>query len=119
MTARVIEYVADGLNLRVGKKVNGTVVEGFLYDGQHQPVAWLDGAGAVKATFVYGLHVNVPEYMTTGGHTYRILTDHLGSPRLVVDTSSGAVAQRMLRLEYDSRLRIVQKEADVRGIRLL
>jgi RHS repeat-associated protein len=98
--ARVIEYVVDGLNRRVGKKVNGTVVEGFLYDGQLRPVAWLDGAGAVKATFVYGLHVNVPEYMTvTGGGTYRILTDHLGSPRLVVDTTSGAVAQRM---DYDS-----------------
>jgi YD repeat-containing protein len=30
---RVIEYVVDGFNRRVGKKVNGTVVEGFLYDG--------------------------------------------------------------------------------------
>ena len=62
---RVIEYVVDGLNRRVGKKVNGALVEGFLYDGQLRPVAWLDGTGAVKATFVYGLHVNVPEYMTT------------------------------------------------------
>jgi len=62
---RTVEYVVDALNRRVGKKVNGTLVEGFLYDGKLRPVAWLDGAGAVKATFVYGLHVNVPEYMTT------------------------------------------------------
>ncbi|HJW76259.1 MAG TPA: hypothetical protein VJ787_11445, partial [Thermoleophilia bacterium] len=96
---RVIEYVVDGLNRRVGKKVNGALVEGFLYDGQLRPAAWLDGTGAVKATFVYGLHVNVPEYMTTSAGTFRILTDHLGSPRLVVDTSSGAVVQRM---DYDS-----------------
>jgi RHS repeat-associated protein len=61
--------------------------------------AWLDGTGAVRATFVYGLHVNVPEYMTTSAGTFRILHDHLGSPRLVVDTTSGAVAQRM---DYDS-----------------
>ncbi len=61
--------------------------------------AWLDGGGAVKATFVYGLHVNVPEYMTTSAGTFRILTDHLGSPRLLVDSGSGAVVQRM---DYDS-----------------
>jgi RHS repeat-associated protein len=96
---RVIEYVVDGLNRRVGKKVNGTVVEGFLYDGQLRPVAWLDATGAVKATFVYGLHVNVPEYMTTSAGTFRFIHDHLGSPRLVVDSSSGAVVQRM---DYDS-----------------
>jgi RHS repeat-associated protein len=96
---RVLEYVADGLNRRVGKKVNGSMVEGFLYDGQLRPVAWLNGAGQVYATFVYGLHVNVPEYMTTSAGTFRILTDHLGSPRLVVNTANGAVAQRM---DYDS-----------------
>jgi RHS repeat-associated protein len=39
--------------------------------------------------------VNVPDYMVRGGATYRILHDHLGSPRLVVNTSTGAVAQRM------------------------
>ena len=72
----------DGLNRRVGKKVNGTLTEGFLYDGQLRPVAWLNGSGAVYATFVYGLHVNVPEYMVVGSTTYRFITDHLGSPRL-------------------------------------
>jgi RHS repeat-associated protein len=30
--------------------------------------------------------------------TYRIISDHLGSPRIVVDTSTGAIAQRM---DYD------------------
>jgi RHS repeat-associated protein len=96
---RVIEYVVDGLNRRVGKRVNGTLVEGFLYDGKLRAIAWLDASGAVKATFVYGLGVNVPEYMTTASGTFRIITDHLGSPRLVVDTSSGAAVQRM---DYDS-----------------
>ena len=96
---RTIDYVVDGLDRRVGKKVNGTLVEGFLYDGQLRPVAWLNGAGQVYATFVYGLKVNVPEYMTTSAGTFRILTDHLGSPRLVVNTTTGAVAQRM---DYDA-----------------
>ncbi len=94
----VIEYIVDGQNRRIGKKVNGVLVEDFLYEGQLRPVAWLDGTGAVKARFVYGTRVNVPEYMVVGASTYRILTDHLGSPRLVIDTSSGAVAQR---IDYD------------------
>jgi RHS repeat-associated protein len=40
----------------------------------------------------------VPEYVVQGGTTYRLLSDHLGSVRLVVDTATGAVAQR---LDYD------------------
>jgi RHS repeat-associated protein len=95
---RTIEYVVDGLNRRVGKKVNGALVEGFLYEGQLRPVAWLDASGAVKARFVYGTHVNVPEYMVTASGTFRIVTDHLGSPRVVVDAASGAIIQRV---DYD------------------
>jgi RHS repeat-associated protein len=36
--------------------------------------------------------------MIKGGITYRILSDHLGSPRLVIDTSTNAIVQR---LDYD------------------
>jgi RHS repeat-associated protein len=36
--------------------------------------------------------------MVKGGVTYKIITDHLGSPRFVIDSSSGAIAQRM---DYD------------------
>jgi len=61
-------------------------------------VAELDGAGTVVSRFVYGTKANVPDYMVKGGVTYRILSDHLGSVRLVVDASTGAVAQR---LDYD------------------
>jgi YD repeat-containing protein len=41
-----IEYVIDGANRRIGKKNNGELVQGFLYDGS-RIVAELDGAGAV------------------------------------------------------------------------
>jgi RHS repeat-associated protein len=40
----------------------------------------------------------VPDYMVKAGVAYRIISDHLGSPRLVVDTATGAIAQRM---DYD------------------
>ncbi len=43
----------------------------------------------------YGERPNVPEAMVRDGRLYRILTDHLGSLRAVVDASDGTVAQRM------------------------
>ena len=93
-----IDYLIDGLNRRIGKRVNGALVQGFLYDGQLRIVAELDGAGHVVSRFVYATRINVPDYMIRGGVTYRLLTDHLGSPRLVVDTITGQVVQRM---DYD------------------
>jgi RHS repeat-associated protein len=96
---RRIDYVADPLDRRVAKMVNGALVEGFLYDGRLRPVAWLNGAGVVRARFVYAAHANVPEYMSTAVGTYQIITDHLGSPRLVLDAATGAVLQQ---LEYDA-----------------
>jgi RHS repeat-associated protein len=93
-----IEYVIDGQDRRVGKKVNGALEQGFLYDGALQIVAELDGAGAIVSRFVYTGSGNVPAYMVRGGVEYRIVTDHLGSPRLVIDASTGEIVQRM---DYD------------------
>jgi RHS repeat-associated protein len=93
-----VEYVVDAADRRVGKKVNGQLVQGFLYQGQLAPVAELDGAGNVVSRFAYGTKPNVPDYMEKSGKTYRIITDQVGSVRLVVDASTGEVAQR---LDYD------------------
>jgi RHS repeat-associated protein len=90
-----IDYLIDAQNRRIGKKVNGALVEGFLYRNQLQPVVWLNGNSTVRATFVYGLRPNVPEYMIQGGSTYRLITDQVGSVRLVVNTTTGAVAERI------------------------
>jgi RHS repeat-associated protein len=46
----------------------------------------------------------VPDYLIKGGATYRIVTDHLGSPRLVVNTATGAIAQQMDYDEYGNVL---------------
>ncbi|WP_159436043.1 NHL domain-containing protein [Microbulbifer donghaiensis] len=94
-----IEYVIDGRDRRIGKKVNGQLVQGFHYEDQLSPVVELDGSGNIVARFVYAEKVNVPAYMIKGGTTYRIISDHLGSPRLVVKASTGEIAQRM---DYDA-----------------
>ena len=95
---RSVEYISDGENRRIGKKVNGVLMQGLLYKDGLNPVAELDGAGNVVSTFVYGTKSNVPDFMIKGGATYRMISDHLGSPRLIVDTGTGAITQRM---DYD------------------
>jgi RHS repeat-associated protein len=100
-----IEYVVDGQNRRIGKKVDGVLTQVFLYGSQLRPVAELDGAGNVVTRFVYGSRINVPDYMVRGGATYRLLTDSLGSVRLVVDTATGTIAER---LDYDEFGQIIQ-----------
>ncbi|MFZ5697986.1 MAG: RHS repeat-associated core domain-containing protein [Pseudomonadota bacterium] len=79
--------------------MNGVLVRGFLYQDQLRIAAELDAANTVVSRFVYGTRINVPEYMVKAGTTYRIVTDHLGSVRLVVNTTDGSIAQRM---DYDS-----------------
>ena len=93
-----LDYVIDGQQRRVGKKVNGTLVQGFLYQNQLNPVAELDGNGNIVSRFVYASKGNVPDYLIKGGVTYRIISDHLGSPRLVVNVTTGVIVQRM---DYD------------------
>jgi RHS repeat-associated protein len=97
--SRQIEYVIDGRNRRLGKKVNDVLTQGFLYQDSLNPIAELDGEGHVVSRFVYGSKANVPDYILKDGETYRIISDHLGSPRLVVDISDGSVAQR---IDYDA-----------------
>lgn len=93
-----VDYVIDGQNRRIGKKIDGTLVQGFLYQDQLNPVAELNGAGNVVARFVYGSKSNVPDYMIKDGNTYRIISDHLSSPRLIVNIADGSIAQR---IDYD------------------
>jgi len=93
-----IEYLIDGQNRRIGKKVNGTLMQSFLYQDQLEPVAELDGSNNIVSRFVYGSRANVPDYLIKAGVTYRIITDPVGSVRLVVDVATGAIAQR---IDYD------------------
>lgn len=93
-----IEYVIDGANRRVGKKVNGVLVQGWLYQDGLKPVAELDGNGNVVSRFVYGTSAITPDYMVKNGTTYRIICDHLGSPRVIIETATGQVVER---IDYD------------------
>jgi RHS repeat-associated protein len=116
-----IEYIIDGQDRRIGRRVNGVITQGWLYKDQLNPVAELNSDGSIRSLFVYAddaqgsadatgagstrtTEANVPAYMIRDGVTYRIISDHLGSPRLVINTSDGVVAQR---LDYDEFGRVV------------
>jgi RHS repeat-associated protein len=100
----VIDYLTDGQNRRIGKRVNGSLVQAFLWQSQLQPIAEMDGSGNVLSRFIYASGGNVPDYMVKGGVTYRIIKDHLGSPRIVVDIATDTVAQE---LDYDEFGRVL------------
>jgi RHS repeat-associated protein len=62
----------------------------------------------VVSRFVYGASGITPDYMIRGGVEYRILTDGRGSPRLVLNAATGAVAQRV---DYDEFGNVLQDTA--------
>src|SRR5207247_2776818 len=68
------------------------------------PTAELGCAGTLASRCVYATRVNVPDYMVKSGVTYRFVLDHLGSPRLVVNTTTGQIVQRM---DYDEFGRVL------------
>jgi RHS repeat-associated protein len=54
---------------------------------------------------VYGSKSNVPDYYTdASGNIYRILSDHLGSPRLIVNVATGSIVEEVLHDEFGNAL---------------
>lgn len=54
-------------------------------------LAELDGSGSIVSRFIYATHINIPDLILKEGHLYRVITDHLGSLRRVVDVDSQEV----------------------------
>lgn len=73
-----------------------------------KPIAETDASGNVVSFFVYGSSPLTPDYMTRDGNTYRLIRDHVGSVRLVIDTATGTIAQR---IDYDSFGNVVSDSA--------
>ena len=94
-----VDYVHDALGRRVGRVVNGVFERGWLYKDSLNPIAQVDATGAVQATYVYVTRANVPDYIVAAsGDVYRVVADHLGSLRMLVNTTTGAVTARY---DYD------------------
>ena len=102
---RQIDYLIDAANRRVGKLANGVRVQGFLYQDAIRPIAELDATNGVSGIFVYGSKGNVPDYIDRGDTRYRLISDNVGSVRLVINTTTGAIEQR---LDYDEWGNVIQ-----------
>jgi RHS repeat-associated protein len=106
--SKTIDYGLDGLGRRAIRKVNGAIDTQYLYYDQYRIAATLDSSNRIKAVFVYGSKFNSPDYMIKGGVRYRLLSDHLGSVKVVVNSSTGAIAQK---IEYDEFGRVISDSA--------
>ncbi len=94
---RQVTYLHDAAGRRIARAVNGVRTHAWLYGGGLLPLAEFDGNGVLLTTFIYA-RASIPLVLRRGGVTYRIVADHLGSPRLVLD-ASGAMVKRV---DYDT-----------------
>ena len=73
------------------KKISGSIVKKWIYTGGLSPIAELESSNNVTAEFAGSL-------MIKNGNTYQLITDHLGSVRLVIAKNTGDIVQQM---DYD------------------
>jgi RHS repeat-associated protein len=103
-----VSYVNDAAGRRIQARVDGAPTVSFLWGQLAQPLAELGPTGAIKEQFVYGTSDGAPDYILRDGRTYRVVTDERGSPRLIVDASTGEVAEA---IDYDSFGRVTRDTA--------
>ncbi len=92
-----IDYLCDPLGRRIAKKVNGVVVEKYLWQGLTRLLAVYDGSNTLRQRFEYA-DDRLPLSMTMAGATYYFTYDQVGSLRLVADASGNVVK----RISYDA-----------------
>ncbi|QOV33309.1 SMP-30/gluconolactonase/LRE family protein [Streptomyces ferrugineus] len=90
-----IQYVLDAADRPVTRIVDSNHSRTYLYDNFRRPIAELGTDGQINTEFVFDTLDSAPAYLRKSGQIYRIVTDHLGSPRLVINTATGKVAQRL------------------------
>jgi RHS repeat-associated protein len=107
-TQHTVEYIVDGLGRRVARRIDGNFDKKWLYRDSLRPVAEVDAAG-VFTHFIYASHSplgGAPVAMIRSGVLYRVVQDHLGSVRLVVNAQTGEVAQSF---EFDAYGRVLSE----------
>ena len=95
---REIKYLIDAEGRRVGRELAGKLASGYLYRVDGSVVAELDSAGKILSRFGYDDdgHLAIVE---REGVTYRVVTDTVGSPLLIIDSRTGSVVES---INYDA-----------------
>lgn len=105
----LVEYHLDGQGRRVARFKAGELDKAFLYGDLLGPIAELNGLGTVVSRFIYGTSTHSPDLIIRDGRTYRIVCDHLGSPRLILDIETGELVER---LAYDAWGNMTSEEGE-------
>lgn len=93
----VVSYDQDPLGRRIAKRVDGVIVEKYLWQGLTKLLAVYDGFDTLIQRFEYA-DGRMPVAMTQSGDTYFLAYDQVGSLRIVTD-ASGNVFKR---IDYDT-----------------
>ncbi|MDO9182082.1 MAG: RHS repeat-associated core domain-containing protein, partial [Bacteriovorax sp.] len=96
-----ITYQIDPLQRRSAKLVNGVVVKKYIYNPEGQLIGELDAAGNLQKTFIYASKAHVPDYyVDSNNNHFKLIVDQLGSVRLVINATPGAIVQQMNHDEF-------------------
>ena len=95
----VISYTVDANNRRTSKLTNSSVDNYFVWGSNNELLAMLDSSGNIVQRYVYGTKSNVPDYiLDSSSNEYKIVSNHLGSPVLVIRQDTGTVEEE---IQYD------------------
>jgi RHS repeat-associated protein len=91
-----LQFRSDGRARRVAQYLNGARTGAWLYEDARRIAAELAADGTIRSRFVYG-NARVPAMILTDS-VYCVVSDYLGSVRMVVNAATGYVAQE---IRYD------------------
>ncbi|AZZ36488.1 hypothetical protein CIK05_06685 [Bdellovibrio sp. qaytius] len=94
-----IDYQMDGFGRRVQNSLNGKLQNSFIYMN-NRLMGILGADGVLIQRYAYSSKSHVPDQIITKTEAYRIITDYLGSVRLVVRLRDGAIVQEMMHDEF-------------------
>jgi RHS repeat-associated protein len=94
---KVISYDHDPVGRRIAKRVNGTIIEKYLWQNQTRLLAVYGGSNNLIMRFTYA-DGRMPVSMAKDGVTYYLFIDQLGSLRAIVDGNGQIIKE----LVYDS-----------------
>jgi RHS repeat-associated protein len=94
-TGNTVSYEQDGLQRRVSRSKNGTVTARYVYDGQYRIVA----ETVSQSRFIYATQSHSPDLISRNNITYKVVKNHLGSVRHIVNVANGQIIQS---IDYDA-----------------
>ena len=92
-----IEYLHDPMGRGIAKKIDGAIVEKYLWQGLTRLLAVYDESDNLLMRFEYG-DGRMPVAMNKGGTLYYLTYDQVGSLRVVADESGNVIKE----VEYDA-----------------